>query len=455
MGGLYFTGLGSGIDTDAMVKYLMELEGLPLQRAAIQKKELQEKESCWQEIRSRLMALEQSACELQRGSLYGQKKAVFDSEGLAAAAVSAAAAGGSYRLEIVALAQAHSMASSAPAGITGDAGAGSDSALGLSGSLRINDQEIAVSEGDSMRQICNRINELEELGATAAIIDGRLVLTRKETGATEIEVDEAELSASLGLHTIQEARDAIVKVNGLEAVRPGNTINDLLEGVSLKLLKAGEKPFTMTVADDQSPLIGKIENFIRQYNSTYQFARVQLAADPKTGARGTLHGESSLNQVLASIRRIVTGLAGMTGDLNSLAAIGISTAAWDSAEAEGTLVLDEAKLKGILGTEPEAVADLLSGGGGVAGRLGSYLVDLTRSGEGLIHSRSKGIENRIKELDRRTEGLERRLEKREQTLRGQFLAAERIINEMNSQGQWLDQQLNLLSRWAAPDARSR
>ena len=57
MGGLYFTGLGSGIDTDAMVKYLMELEGLPLQRAAIQKKELQEKESCWQEIRSRLLSL--------------------------------------------------------------------------------------------------------------------------------------------------------------------------------------------------------------------------------------------------------------------------------------------------------------------------------------------------------------------------------------------------------------
>lgn len=38
MSNLYFTGLGSGIDTDAMVTYLMELERLPLARVEAQKK---------------------------------------------------------------------------------------------------------------------------------------------------------------------------------------------------------------------------------------------------------------------------------------------------------------------------------------------------------------------------------------------------------------------------------
>lgn len=455
MGGLYFSGLGSGIDTDAMVKYLMELERQPLQRVAVQKKELQEKESCWQEIRSRMTALEQSARGLQKGSLYGQKKAAFDQEGLIDATVTATAAKGSYRLEIIALAQAHSVASLTAARITGDPGTFTESPLGLHGLLWINDQEIAVAENDSLRKICGKINGLKESGITAALIDGRLVLTRTETGAAEIKIDEDELSGSLGLHTIQEARDAVVRVNGLEVVRSANTIDDLLEGVTLKLLRSGEKSFTMTVTDDRSPLISKIEDFVRQYNSTYQFAKMQLAVDAAAGTKGTLHGESSLNHILAAIRRTVTGTAGMVGNWNSLAAIGINTAAWDSTEPEGALVLDLGKLKDILGVEPEAVADLLIGENGMAGRLESYLGNLTRPGEGLIHSRSRGIENRIKELDRRTERLEQRLEKREQTLRGQFLAAERIIGEMNSQGQWLEQQLNLLSRWAAPDARSR
>jgi len=98
------------------------------------------------------------------------------------------AANGSYQLEILALARAHSVASLTAAAITGDVEAGSKSALNLTGTLLINEVEITVAESDSLQDICARINAREEAGVTAAIIDRRLMLTRTETGAVEIEI---------------------------------------------------------------------------------------------------------------------------------------------------------------------------------------------------------------------------------------------------------------------------
>lgn len=467
MSNLYFTGLGSGIDTDAMVTYLMELERLPLARVEAQKKELRARESCWQEIRGRLVDLERSLRELQRDSLYRQKVATVDREGQVKVAAAPGAAPGSYQLEILALAQAHTIASFSAAEIGRSGGDGTAKGLGLAGSLWIDGIETVVAEGDSLRDICDRINALEEIGITAAMIDRRLVLTRNETGATEIEIGDNDLSRALGLlvekepgseeylpRTIQEAREARLKLNGLEVTRSSNLIDDLLEGVTFNLQQSSGEPLTLTISGDRLPLIDRIEEFIRHYNSTYRFIKAQTAVDPEAGTRGTLYGESSLNQILASIRRTVTGALGADGEYNCLAAIGINTAAWGSAEPEGTLLLDRSRLNAALEADPGAVAALLSGEQGAVGRLEGYLGGLTRSGEGLIHYRSEGIGRRIRELDRRAAMLDSRLEKREQTLRQQFLAAERVIGQMNSQGAWLDQQLALMTRWTASESRS-
>ena len=111
MSGLYFTGLGSGIDTDAMVTHLLRVEAQPLQRISARKTELEAKRSCWQELRSRMVALEQSLRELQSSSLYGQKAAAVDREDLVEVSAAASAADGDYRLEVIRLARKHSVAS--------------------------------------------------------------------------------------------------------------------------------------------------------------------------------------------------------------------------------------------------------------------------------------------------------------------------------------------------------
>ena len=168
-----------------------------------------------------------------------------------------------------------------------------------------------------------------------------------------------------------------------------------------------------------------------------------MSVDPAAGKKGDLYGESSLNQVLSSIRRMVTGLVGEEN--RSLFSIGITTTAWNSGQPEGTLTLDRDKFIAALEADPKMVENLLGGVDGAASRLEEYIGGLTRYGEGLFDSRNKGIESRIQDLDRRVINMQRRLEQREKTIRAQFLAVERLIGQMNGQSQWLEQQINALA----------
>ena len=99
---------------------------------------------------------------LLQSSLYNQKAAISGNESLVSAVAGTDAANGSYQLEILALARAHSVASLTAAAITGDVEAGSKSALNLTGTLLINEVEITVAESDSLQDICARINAREE-----------------------------------------------------------------------------------------------------------------------------------------------------------------------------------------------------------------------------------------------------------------------------------------------------
>ncbi len=457
MSGMYISGLASGIDTDALVTKLIQLESQGAARLDSQKQDLKLKADAWKDVRTRLVNLLHSATDLTGGALYNQKTALSGDSKLVNVTATSAAVTGNYQLEILTLAKAHCVAGARAADITGDEESGVEGALGLAGNLIVNDISFEITENDSLRDISRKINESGGAEVKAAVIDGRLVLTRTRTGSSEIKFGESDLSEELGFlkpeATIQAASDARFKVNGLEITRSGNLIDDVLPGLTFNLLRETDSPVTITVQDDYSQITAKVQNFVDQYNSTYQFIKSKIGLDLATGIKGPLYGESSLNQVLSTVRRAVTGMVEGAGTFNNLSAIGITTVRWDSEEPEGTLLLDKDKLLNVLKLNTQAVAGLLSAEQGATGKLESYLGNLTRYGEGLIDLRGKGIQDRIKELDRQTENLKRLLEKKEQTLRNQFLAAEKVIGQMNAQSQWLEQQLGSMRDWQAANYR--
>ena len=366
-----------------MVTHLLRVEAQPLQRISARKTELEAKRSCWQELRSRWLPWSRASGSCKAVRLRA-KAAAVDREDLVEVSAAASAADGDYRLEVIRLARKHSVASSQK--IDGE------SALGLQGTFSINGVGVIVLESDSLGDLCDRINHLEETGVTATVIDRRLVLTAAETGAHAIDIEYSDLSRALGLYeegrlnTIEEGCDAEISINGLQVTRSSNVIDDLLEGITLKLEREGEGPVTITVTDDYTPLMNKIESFIK-HNSTYQFIRMQTASGSDGGSRGALYGESCLNTVLSAMRRIVTGVAGPPGGFSCPGVIGISTVQWGSEQPEGTLVLDQSVLKEALQADAHAVAALLSGEQGVADSLGGYIRELTSADRGLLNSR--------------------------------------------------------------------
>ncbi|HHX88069.1 MAG TPA: hypothetical protein GX693_07845, partial [Firmicutes bacterium] len=235
MSGMYVSGLASGIDTDALITRLMQLERGAINRVDSQKQQLQLKAGAWGDIRTRLVNLQQSARDLCRSSLYRQKVALSGEEGLVRVTAGLGAVCESYQLEILTLARAHSVAGFTAAEITGDPDSGVETSLGLSGTLVINGTTLEIDEGGSLRDICRQINDSAEVGVKAAVIDGRLVLSRAQTGAVEIEIGDSNLSRVLGLlieqepgvylpRTIQPPGDARYKLNGLEITRSANLI---------------------------------------------------------------------------------------------------------------------------------------------------------------------------------------------------------------------------------------
>ena len=364
------SGLASGIDTAQLIEQLMQLERAPVRRLESSRQQLQQKMDAWREVNRRLYNLQSRAAELRSRTLYGQFTAVSSDEKVLAATASSAASAGSYRIEVISLAAAHSVAGQRASAITGDDGAGARTALGLSGELLIGGQAVTVVETDALEDIKAKINAVEDAGVSASIVDGRLILTRKETGAVEIDIDNNDLARALGfyvetdpdsgvytLNTIQEGSNAVFKINNLLIERASNTIDDVLTGVTLNLHAAGS--VTLQVEPDHERVIKAVEALVEQFNSAYQFIREKTAVDAENKTRGILYGESSLNQLLYQLRRALTDpVPGAGGAYRSLADIGISTARWDSGEPAGTIVLDRDKLARALAADSAAVARL-------------------------------------------------------------------------------------------------
>jgi flagellar hook-associated protein 2 len=227
--------------------------------------------------------------------------------------------------------------------------------------------------------------------------------------------------------------------------RASNTVSDLVEGLTFTLKKEGASA-TVSVKGDHERIIEKIKTFIKQYNAANELIRAKTEMNLEERSRGILYGEGSAVRIRSTMRSMVTGrVSGIEGSLNSLAAIGITTVKWGELETEGNLTLDEDKLRELLAENPQAVAELFRGEDGVARRLESYLWELTRASDGLIAVQRSSAERQIRSLNTQKESWERRLKQREAQLERQFLAMEKALGQMMSQGNWLEKQINYLS----------
>lgn len=459
MASITSTGVGSGLDIQGLVSQLVEAETTPtLERLQSRETESVARISAFGLLRSVLDGLRGAASALGDDASASSRRVTSGDEEVFTAEADADTAPGRFDVEVQRLASAHKLAT------TGFADA--DASVGTGRlDIQVGDSQFSVeigTEAQSLRGIRDAINAAaDNTGVSATIVnvdDGsggtvsRLLLTADETGEASritVTVDDSDLGdadasglsrlASAQLEDIGAAElDALVRIDGLAVTRGNNTIDDAVEGVTLRLQRADpDNPHALEVSDDTSGLRDRIENFVGAFNSVTETLREMTRFDPTTEEAGVLLGDTSMRGLDFQLRAMAGGAVPGSATFGSLAAIGIRTG--DS----GSLEIDGARLDAALRDDPQAVMRLFSSDRGVATRIESTVEGYVEF-NGLLDVRTDGLNDRIAEIREQRSALERRAEALEQRYLARFAAMDSLVAQLQSTGDFLSQQIDAL-----------
>lgn len=446
------SGLGSGLDVSGIIKQLMAIERQPLARISEQQSSYQSRLSAFGQLKSAMSKLQDAAAALTRKDAFSSTTANAGETKAFTLTSTSGAQTGSYNIEVSALARAQRVASSATATPTVGAGAltirlgsyGADGSFSASG-----EKSISLEAGATLKDFRDAINQADA-GVRAQIVNNgkvdQLVISSEETGAA----NAFRLSGTGGLagfsydaggaspmSTVQQAQDATLKVDGLEVTRPGNTITDVLEGVTLNLSRVTDGETAITIAPDDAASKKLIEDFTKAYNELNALMRSQTSYDAETKKAGALNGDSTVRSIQNQLRSVFSNPLGELSGARMLSDIGIRIG------TDGNMSIDSRKLEDALADPAKKVAELFAGKGTVSGFASTLETRLKNmlDTDGLLATRTDGIHRSIKALDARKDLIEFRLERIEARYAAQFSALDAAMASMTSTSNFLSQQL--------------
>ncbi|NOQ46690.1 MAG: flagellar filament capping protein FliD [Desulfobulbaceae bacterium] len=441
MASISFGGLASGINTDAIVKAIMDVERQPINRLNTDKSYLDTRLSAFSDFDGKLKGLLNAFEDIDTSKEFRSYSATPANEDFFTVSTTSSANAGSFNIEVVNLAQIQKDVSVGYAGSS----EGNFSA----GSININGTDITVDAGDSLGGIVDKINQANTgdtaTGVSAALInDGtdngfRIVLTG-EDASTNFTATASGVSAdgtALSFSNTQTAQQATVIIDGITIVSDNNTLTGAIPGATLTLLQPNTPGETTHLGIDVNTegVKEKIDAFVTAYNDIITF----IGEQKETGWRN----DNGLTAVQRRMRNLLVSAVGGTGEFQHLVDIGFSTN-----QSTGMLEVDSTKLNEAILNDMESMEKLFIGEDGVEGiasKFTSYLESMTDSSNGLYASRKKSTDNSVRSIENHINRMELRLEKREQTLREQFYSLELLMSAMNSTSSYLAQQMDMLS----------
>jgi flagellar hook-associated protein 2 len=442
MAAIQSPGIGSGLDVNSIVSRLMAIERQPLTRLAQQAAGHQADISAFGSLRSTLSDLQDAVASLKDAATFQGLVAGVSDDAVLTASAESTAAPGRFDVTVGRLAQRHKLASGELDGTDTFGGTAGDELVLTVDTTRFT---VDLSTAKTLTEIRDAINGTgNETGATATVVNGddgkqTLALTAAETGyERRIQLSyggninaltfgfETKNKDSDGEPLSSETElDAAVTVDGVSVTRADNTIDDVVDGITLELRSEGSAEVTIT--RDTGSITAAVGNFVSAYNT--------LRGRLSTLGAGELAGDGTLLRMESQLRSALNTALGGTGAFQFVQEVGITT------DEDGNLVLDSSALTSALGEDLAGVADLFSNADtGFAVRLDSVLEGYVAS-DGLIDARIDGLNNRIDGLQGRQEALDRRLEQTEARLRAQFTALDELVGQLQTTSNFLTQQL--------------
>jgi flagellar hook-associated protein 2 len=394
MAGISSPGIGSNLDVNGIIEKLMQAEALPLQALAKKEASYQAKLSAYGTLSGALSAFQTAIGSLNTASTFQGLKATPGDSSIFTATATPSATAGSYAINVTRLAQAQTLTASGVASTTATIGTGTPIKLtfqfGTSGATFAQDPNTPSGEviidntNNSLQGIRDAINKAN-IGVTASIVsDGsatphRLVLTSNKTGemsSMKIDVQGGEPAltnllaydpaGTQNMTQTSAAQDAALTVNGIEVTSQTNTVNGAIEGVTLNLAKTGST--NMTVVRNTEAVTSAMNGLVKAFNDLSTTFDNLTSYDPETKQAGMLLGDSSVRNIEASIRKMLSApTTGSNSSLKTLSQVGISIS------SEGKMSLDQSKLTKAMDTNLADVASLFSSLGKTTDSLVSFV----------------------------------------------------------------------------------
>lgn len=458
MAGLTSQGIGSGLDVAGLVAKLVAAEKAPRQTQITRAQTATVTTiSALATLKGAMSTFNDSLSTLKNIDIFSARSATSSVPEVFSVSANSSAVSGSYDLEVENLASAHQL-------ISDPFATGASEVVGT-GTLEVSmgTKKFSVTIDDShktLAQIRDAINAAPENDnlVQATIVnaaDGaHLVLSAQASGdANEIVVaqnggngglSKLEYNASLtGNYTEQrQARDAVIYVAGFERRSTTNTFENVVDGVTVTLLKEDEadKTRTFSVAKDISGTEARIKKFVDAYNALEKQIASLRSYDAETRKAGPLLGDAMLRGMEQDLRsRLTGGVNGLSGVYQSMASIGITT------QKDGTLSLDSDKLKKALAADFDGVGQLFGSENGVAKRLASSL-DAALAADAHINTRTKALNAKSVSLQKEQTALEARMDAVAKRYNAQFNALDSLLANLGSQSAFLTQQLSSISK---------
>ncbi|MGX6441643.1 flagellar filament capping protein FliD [Neobacillus sp. K501] len=498
---LRISGLASGMNTDEIVAQLVNAQSSRLNKMMQNKISTSWKSDAYRDVNKKVDEFRKAMEGLRLESTFN-KQAVTSSS----TSVTASSAGTSTQTNFQ-ITSATPAQAAKPAMVSFNSGmASGTTSIGTSAiSFSLNGTSVTLDANMTFDQAIARINESSSsTNVKASNVGGSLVFTSLGTGATQkVEITGATSNSLKIADTIDpntsmpgpvkgvDAKDGSVTINGTTIIISTNTFT--YDGVTFNINGAidSTKPVSIQVGSDTDSVFNSIKTFVDKYNELIadlngkmtekryrdfpplldeqkkDMKENEIKLWEEKAKSGLLTRDSTISNLLTEMRNsLISTVEGTGGSLQSLKEIGINFSA--NYKDNGKLVVDEAKLKGILQTNLEDVKKLFTANAastaskettvtdsnihknsGFAYRIYDRLNEtisqlgvIAGSPTASIDTKSN-IAKQLLSLDENIDNERDKVSAYEKRLWKQFTAMEKALSQLNSQGSWISQQLGM------------
>lgn len=401
-------GLASGIDTDQMVKQMMEAQSMKLNRVKQDKQEMEWKQVLYNELNKDFANFILDSQESfgykngRPGKNDWSAKTSSSNENIATITSQKNNIEGNHTINVENLAE----------GVTG----GSHEEVGTEKfgkvmKFTINDIEIEVGPEDNIKDLVNKINEVSQDGkgtgvkATYDSANKRLFLQSTDIGEknggisiTTTGSNSAKYLKDIDLRLSSDGKaaeevewesnikkdfvgvDAKIIYNGIEMNQGSNDFQ--LGDMSINLKGTGK--VTLGITKNQDAAVDKVMEFVENYNKMIddvsellgqkvnrdfrpltedqkkEMTEKEVELWEEKAKSGLMRNDQHVTSMLSKMRSgLYETVEGLSGSFDHITQIGISTQEYKSGAAGGKLQIDEDKLRKALTDDYDGVMELL------------------------------------------------------------------------------------------------